>query len=137
MPIPVFTEDWAQACRDQINHRPAYRETATAWEGDVILAMASEDRSPERAVYLDLWHGECRAARVASAEDLDQARYVLSGAPACWRQVLRGELAPLLAIMTGKLRLARGSLASLIPYMSAARELVMAAMAVETVFPGE
>jgi putative sterol carrier protein len=54
-----------------------------------------------------------------------------------WRRVLHGEVAPLMAIMTGRLVLTRGSLAALIPYAMAAKALVDAASAVPARFPGE
>ena len=134
----VFTDHWAKACAQELNTRPSYREAALTWEGAIVLVMAPEGGGGEttgRSVLLDLWHGECRHARVATGEDLDAARYVLQGTPAIWREVLAGRLAPILAIMTGKLRLAKGSFAGLVPYVNAAKELVAAAMAVETTFP--
>ena len=137
MPADAFTHAWALAYLDQINQRPSYRQAAAEWEADVALVMAAADGIEERAIYLDLWHGECRAARSASAADLERAKYVLSATPAHWRQVLSGEVAPLLAMMTGKLTLSRGSLGSLLPYMKAARELVVAGMSVDTAFPSE
>jgi putative sterol carrier protein len=72
---------------------------------------------------------------VASAQDLEQASYVLSGTAPAWRDVLTGRTAPLLALMSGRIRLTKGSMAALVPYAAAARELVMAAMEMEVVFP--
>ena len=72
---------------------------------------------------------------MATPEDLDATRYVLSGTASGWRGVLSGTMAPLTAIMTGKIRLTKGSLASLVPFAGAARELVVAAMEMEVSFP--
>lgn len=137
MPFPVFSDDWATACADVINKSSAYRAAAATWEGALVLLM-TPDAVPgqERRVYLDLWHGDCRAARAAHAEDETSARYVLAGSESAWRLVLTGKIAPLLAIMTGKLKLAKGSLAELLPYTGAAKELVTAASAIEAIFPG-
>ena len=132
----MFSEAWARACQDLINANTAYREAARTWEGSILLLM-SDGRTSEgdRRVYLDLWHGECREARIANAEDQAAARYVLHGTDAAWRQVLTGELAPLMAVVTGKLRLAKGALMELLPYAGAAKELIAAASRVPTAFP--
>jgi len=131
--LPVFSDAWARACAEMLSAREAYRVAAANWEGAVVLVMAGE--GSERRVFLDLWRGDCRAARAAELADEELARYVLSGTHAAWRQVLTGTLAPLLAIMTGKLRLTKGNLAELVPYAGVARELVAAAAAVPAVFP--
>lgn len=137
MTIEVFSETWARKWCDVLNSRSSYREAAKAWEGAVALAMsqsASSD-SPQRAVFLDLWHGECRTARLATPEDLVTARYVIAGSAAAWREVLAGRIAPLMAVMSGKIRLTKGSMASLLPMAGAARELVAAALEMEVTFP--
>jgi putative sterol carrier protein len=137
MAIEVFSEAWAKAWCRVLNTRPAYQAAAASWEGAVALVMARDGSasSEARSVFLDLWHGECREARVASQGDLENARYVLSGTAPAWRGVLTGTLAPLTALMTGKIRLTRGSMASLVPLAGAARELVNAAAEMEVSFP--
>ena len=135
MPVPVFSDSWAVACAVVLNQNLAYREAAARWEGALLLHMIVDDGSGEsRRVFLDLWHGECRLARAGSAGDEEAARYVLAGGELAWRQVLTGQTPPLMAIMTGKLRLAKGSIIDLLPYINAAKELVAAA-AIEAEFP--
>lgn len=136
MPLPVFSDDWARTCGEALNQNTAYREAASTWEGAVLLQMLpAAPGMPERRVFLDLWHGECRAAHAAVGADEDAARYVLTGTLEAWRQVLTGAVPPLLAIMTGKLKLTKGALADLVPYVNAAKELVTTAAAVPTEFP--
>lgn len=133
----VFSEAWASDWCLTLNSNPVYRSAAATWEGSVALVMTLDGstQSPKRAVYLDLWHGECRAARVASDQDVESATYVLTGLAASWRDVLTGRAAPLMAIMGGKIRVSRGSLASLVPYAAAAKELVATATQMDNVFP--
>ncbi len=125
--------DWCQA----LNSRPAYQAAAEKWEGSVALVMNRDTsrQSDSKAVFVDLWHGECRAAREATQDDLDKADFVLSGTAAAWRDVLTGRLAPLMAVMGGKLRLTRGSMAALVPHAAAAKELVASATAMTATFP--
>lgn len=137
MAIEVFSEAWATEWCRVLNDRPAYQAAAATWEGAVALVMTRGGvaSSEERSVFLDLWHGRCLAARVATPEDLEAARYILSGTAPGWRGVLSGTMAPLTAIMTGKIRLTKGSMASLVPFAGAARELVVAALEMEVSFP--
>ena len=136
MSHPVFSASWATACAAALNAAPAYRAAAATWEGAILLELHPDDTAagPPQRVYFDLWHGDCRAARVASPTDTDAARFVLSGSTGAWEQVLSGRVAPLLAVMSGKLKLTRGSLAELLPYVTAAKELVTAVASVPGVF---
>ena len=61
----------------------------------------------------------------------------MAGTTAAWQQVLTGAVPPLLAIMTGKLKLTKGALAELLPYVNAAKELVLTAASVPSLFPAE
>lgn len=137
MPSEAFSEEWAREWGRVLNDRPSYREAAASWEGSVAVVMTQDSsaRSPERAVFLDLWHGHCRVARAASAADLQTAQFILSATAANWRELFAGRLAPLMGVMSGKIRLARGSMAALVPYAGAARELMAVAMSMETIFP--
>jgi putative sterol carrier protein len=137
MAIEVFSEAWARQWCQELNNRPSYQEAAAAWEGSVALVMTrdSSGKSPAKAVFLDLWHGRCRSAHLATEADLAAARYVLSGHMSGWRDVLSGKLAPLTAVMTGKIRLTRGSMGSLVPFAAAARELVNSAVEMDVSFP--
>lgn len=136
MSLPVFSEAWALACAEMLNRNAAYRTAASSWEGAILLLMTPDNATgEERRVFLDLWHGECRAARAAIPADEAEARYILTGSESNWKLVLTGAVAPLLAIMTGKLRITKGSLAELLPYTAAAKELVTSAAAIASSFP--
>ncbi|HEY7683249.1 MAG TPA: hypothetical protein VH879_11455 [Gemmatimonadales bacterium] len=133
--LPVFSEAWAAACAARINGSEAYRAAAAGWEGVVFLRMAGNSGEIQRGVLLDLWHGECRSARAADGDGEAAARYVLSGTAGAWRQVLTAQIPPLMAIITGKIRLTRGSLLELVPYVNAAQELVRVIASIQADFP--
>lgn len=139
MPLEAFTEEWSRACRESLNARERFRSVGSSWVSPVILVMRADPARgvPEaRAVYLDLYRGECRQARVATPMDFERAEFVLAAQPSTWRRIFRGEQDPITAVMFGKLRLEKGSLPTLMPYAAAAREMVAAASAVETELPG-
>lgn len=130
----VFTASWVDAWAGEIRGSDAYRQAAATWEGSVALAMSGLD-SGERRVFLDLWHGDCREARVASEAELEQADFVLAADVAVWRRILARDLDPIMGLMTGKVKLRRGSLAKLTPQMNASKEMVLAATRVPSSFP--
>ena len=137
--MEVFTQPWCTACCERLNARESYRQAAAGWaEGAVVLVMTADPAQgigDERAVWIDLHDGTCRGSRVASAADRDAAAYVLQADPAGWQRLLAGEIEPVSAMMTGKLRLTRGNLFSLAKYAGAAREMVLAAGEVGGTFP--
>ncbi len=140
MAHPIFSDGWAKACAQQLNDREGYRRAAATWEGSVVLLMTGDPPEAverERRVLLDLWSGGCREARTAVPSDEEPARYVMAGSAATWAQVLTGRLAPLLALITGRLKLVKGSLAELLPHATLAQELVAAAREVDVEDWGE
>jgi len=139
MASEVLTEAWAAAWRDALNASDAYRRAAASWEGAVVAAVRAEPERgiARRAVFLDLWHGECRGARLAADADVDAARYVLTASASTWRELVGGTLDPVAAVMGGRLELTKGSVMGLFPHIAAARELVAAAQALESTLPPE
>lgn len=128
-----LSEEWAKAWGEALATSEEYRKAAQRWEGPVLFRLKGSDR----AVYLDLWHGECRDARAATDSDPETARFILSADLPTWLSVLDGTIAPLPAVMRGRLKLEKGKLSSLMPYTAAARELVQAATCLDTRFPDD
>lgn len=134
----IFTGEWARDWCREINDSDAYREAAEDWEGAVVLTLQPDPSygiDSERSVYVDLWHGECREAREAGADDLEEAPYVIAADPYSWKKVLNGEMGPVTGLMRGKMKLERGSVVELARYVRAAEELVKAATRVEAEYP--
>lgn len=131
---PLFSDEWAAVWAARLNASATYRTAAAAWEGAVVLEIAGEAGRPARAVFLDLWHGACRAARAATPADHAAAEYLFRGGESSWREVLGGRLAPVTALLTGRLTLVRGNLAALLPFATAVRELLASAATFETAF---
>lgn len=134
----IFTASWAEAWCRELNGSGAYADAARDWEGAIVLVLAPDASYgiPEaRAVYVDLWHGECREAREATREDREEVPYLIRADPYTWNRVLEGETDPVASLMQGRLKLKRGSVMSMARYVNAARELVRAATRVDTTFP--
>ena len=134
----IFTDAWAREWAQKINDNESYRKAATKWEGALALVMTPDPDmgiTEERTVVADLWHGDCRGGKAASGGELDDIPFLISATPSVWKLVLAGKTDPIVGLMGGKLKLARGSLFSLIPYAKAAKELVVSAGRVATSFP--
>ena len=138
MPAEIFTPDWAELWSDAINTNADYKAAATKWEGAIGMIMTVDGDMgipSERVVIADLWHGDCRKAWAADAAELDDVPYHIKANPATWKSVLAGKTDPIVGLMGGKLKLAKGSLFALLPYAKAAKELVNSAIAVDTSYP--
>jgi putative sterol carrier protein len=140
MTLDAFSTEWALAWCGALNASAEYRSAAADWEGSVALVMTADAAAgvpDSRGVYLDVGRGACNGARTADAADLDAAAYVIEAAPDVWRDLLTGRAAPLMALMTGRLRLTRGSITALLPFAGAARELVASASSIPVRFPDD
>lgn len=129
--MQAFSSDWAAAYLSAINANSEYAKSSGNWTHGA-LAFALTDGS---AVLLDLHQGVCRGAMsVSIAAALEQAAFVIEGDAAAWQEVLGGKTAPLMALMRGKLKLSKGSIAKLMPFTKAASELVASAQTLPTEF---
>jgi putative sterol carrier protein len=138
MGAEIFCEEWAQLWNDSINSNQDYKKAATKWEGAIAMVMTADPAMgipEERIVIADLWHGDCRNAKAAAAAELDDTPYLIRADPAVWKSVLAGKTDPIVGLVGGKLKLAKGSLFALLPYAKAAKELVRSAIDVDTTFP--
>lgn len=134
----IFTLPWAQAWAGQLNRNPQYRSAAHKWEWPLILILEKDPAHglPEnREIYLDLWHGECREARPAKGDDLQEVPYIISAPLPVWQEILAGQADPMMALTRGRLKLRKGNLLKLARYNQAAKQLLASAVQVETAFP--
>lgn len=136
----IFTPDWAAAWGDELRESARFRRATAKWEGSILLRMEGDAASGitgERAVYLDLVPGDCRDARPATNADRQGATYAIAASASSWLGLVSGELDPLLALMSGRLRLERGALLRLARHVDVARELIAAARRVDFHLPDE
>jgi putative sterol carrier protein len=139
MSVQAFTDEWAKRWAEELNASPSYKAAAGTWEWPLVLKL---ERDPsigiqdDRWVYLDLYRGQCREARLASADDLAAAPFVISAAPHTWKQVFDRQLDPLTGMMRGQLKLEKGDMSVLMQYVIAAKELVDCSLKVDAVLPG-
>ena len=110
MGYPFPSEEWLQALVEVLNTDTRYAKVAKNWEGDIVVVIEPnpderDDRLPT-TLYLDLWHGRCREARVIdpSKEGLPEAKFILRSPIKHIIRIFEGELDPMQAMLTRRLQ---------------------------------
>jgi len=131
----LFPSDkWVKEFCRKLNENKTYEEAAKNWEGDflfIITPDGSLDR--EYIFYVDLWHGKCRKAELVGSREEKKTAYIFEGPYSNWKRLIRGELDPIMAIMTKKFKL-QGDMSKVVRAVKAAKELVLTASKVPTQF---
>jgi putative sterol carrier protein len=109
---PFPSEEWLSAFHELINNDPQYAEIAKNWEGDVLFEVEMEDEGSATAYFhMDLWHGKCRGVEYyLDAQERPRPKYTLTATTARYKSILNGELDPLQAMATRRLKV-KGNMA--------------------------
>jgi putative sterol carrier protein len=130
------TDAWVKALQAELNQSPAYREAAKNWEGDFYFVVSPHNGGQATYLYMDLWHGECRAAYVVEDPQAHTPEFTIEAPLPAWRKVIAGHLDPIQGLMTRQLKL-RGQLLKVMRAPRAATELVRCCTRIETEWPAE
>ena len=113
MPYKFPSATWLQALKEKLNSDEKYAQVARKWEGDLMFHIEPGDNPVEiRYFYLDLWHGTCRDAFIPNETQLTNLKpaYILKAPYEHFIRLLKGELDPMQAMITRKLKV-QGSMA--------------------------
>lgn len=132
--VEVFTPEWTDRLAEELNTDAKFRETAADWTGVLGLRIEVSERD-ERTSILDLSDGRCVTA--GCDPEVLAPDYVISAGTALWRSVLEGKLDPMWGLMSGKLRLAKGSMVELASRGASALRIVECARKIPCTFPGD
>ncbi len=138
MPVIFPNSEWIAAFKDKLNSDERYGRSAVGWEGKVLFIIERDSHFPnQQVVFLDLWHGECReAAILEEGLPMPNARFVLQAPYSNFLPVLRGEIHPMTALTTRKLRL-KGDLAYIVRHLPVSLEFVRCAQEITTAVSGQ
>jgi len=135
--MPVFPSgEWVTQYRDELNRYEPWKEAAKTWEGDFVFEILPDGTgglTEPAYFYIDLWHGECRAARAIGSKDEVKSEFVFSGPYANWVKLIKKEIDPIQGLMTRKFTL-KGNMAKVMRAVKAAKELVNCTSRVPTTF---
>jgi putative sterol carrier protein len=99
------SSDWLVSLKEKLNSDEKYKEIASKWEGDIIFHITPGGALKKELIYyVNLWHGECPGVAVLSAVDEKEAVFVMMAEYDNIVRVLKGELDPMQAMMTRKLK---------------------------------
>ncbi len=103
--------EWLDELHQKLNNDTRYAEIAHRWEGDIIFVIEADDQLKESVcMYFDLWHGASRGVEYDIDLAAQNAAFTISAPYANWVRILEGELNPIQAMATMKLRI-KGSMA--------------------------
>lgn len=125
--MELFGSAWAERLERELGASDDYRAAAAGWKGSLAFVLIPDGApgfTERRDLFLDLAHGNARAVRPALPGDVESASFCLQAPATVWLRLLAGDLEPGVALMGGGLKLARGSMFSLLPHLRAAQELL-------------
>lgn len=141
MSHPFPSQEWCDAYKDAINGNAAYKEGGKDWTHGVVAMVVKAEPSAgiaeDMGMWLDVERGACRACKLVSASEAQNASFVIVAPLARWKEVMKGQIDPIKAMMQNKLKLTKGHMPTIVKYVSASRELVTASSRVDTKFPDE
>jgi len=131
------SSEWLQALKEKLNSDEKYAQTAKKWEGEIVFYIEKGGPIKEVSIfYTDLWHGECRNAfTVETEEKLKELApaYVLTAQYQSFVRVLKGQIDPMQAMITRKLKV-QGSMGYMMRNVPTVLEFVRCAKEIETEF---
>jgi putative sterol carrier protein len=136
--LQIFSPEWVAAFEKELQASEEYAKVAKGWKGAVMLHILAEPSvgfNEDIFVILDLHDGVCRSISLVSQAEADEAEYIISGPYAAWKQVAQKKLGPVKGMMTGRLKLRKGSLGMITRYIKATQCIVDCVAGVDTYFP--
>jgi putative sterol carrier protein len=127
MAHPFPSEAWLEAFEALLNSDKRYAKVAAKWEGDIMFVIESDDGSDEAELrlYMDLWHGKCRSSIIIEpdAPDVPKPKFTLRATRKQFIKVLGGELDPMQAMLTRRLRV-EGNMAYMLRHVPTVLDFV-------------
>lgn len=123
-----FSRPWAEAWRKTLASSREFAAASRGFRGSVAFVVTGDSPGDEgRAVAVEIADGHVVTAATVPVTEAHNARFALGAEPHVWRGILDGSLEPAGAVLSGKVRLLRGSLLTITPHLALARELLHAA----------
>jgi putative sterol carrier protein len=129
MAHPFPSESWLAALEELLNNDERYARIAAKWEGDIMFVIEPDEGSEDESYqyYMDLWHGECRKSYVVLPDDKAVApAFILRATRGEFMKVLKGDLDPMQAMLTRRLRV-EGNMAYMLRHVPTVLDFVRCA----------
>ena len=127
---------WVEGLKNKLNNDEKYARIARDWEGDLVFHIEPDELLEEPlTIYLDLWHGKCRAAEILEAGETPDPTFSLRGPYHHFVRVLTGEWQTMQALLTRKLKL-EGNMAYMLRNVPTILEFVRCCQEITTTYLG-
>ena len=134
MATPFPSDAWIKALKDVLNNDAEYAQIAHNWEGDIVFLVEPNGSSTQSVcLYLDLWHGQCRAAYQLTSPTEKKAAFTLSASLPVFTKIVQGQLDAMQAMMTRQLKVS-GSMVYMMKNVPTVLKFVKCTQKVETEF---
>lgn len=132
--VPFATDAWIKQLGEECGNSQSYRHAAKNWEGDFyfIIEPDTSDQEPIY-MYMDLYHGQCRAAFVDEQRNSKDPEFRISGPMRVWQAIAQKQMDPIKALLTRQL-MVKGNVTKIMRNVRAAYELVNCITRFETDF---
>lgn len=136
MAHPFPSVGWLEAFEEVLNNDERYAKVAAKWEGDFLFIIEPDEGSEDPVIwyYMDLWHGKCRESFDVEpgSEDAPKPQFILRASRMQFMKVLKGELDPMQAMLTRRLRV-EGNMAYMLRNVPIVLDFVRCAGSIEIV----
>jgi putative sterol carrier protein len=139
MTVKVFSAEWADVFKDEVNKSTAYKAAAKGWKWTVGLVVEAEpDKhfAEAKGIVMDLFDGEARDIKIGSAADAQSCDFVITAPYSRWKQVVMKELDATKGMLQGKLKL-KGDLPTIVRYTKASQEMTECTTRIPVEWPDE
>jgi putative sterol carrier protein len=132
MAIQFISDEWIKTLQKELNESEAYRQAARNWEGDFYFCVTPGGPIKDQSIfYMDLWHGECRDAFLATDESVKDPVFKMSASLEVWKKVITKKLDIIQGLLTRQVKL-KGNMAMIMRNVKAAQEIVECCTHLET-----
>ncbi len=123
-----FTENWLNKWKINLEKSETYKRHGRNWNAPILLKVTPPvhhwTHDGYIGIFLNLKYGKCEEIRFAKREDEDIADVILTADEQRWIRLLESKSDPTRSLMTGKLKLEKGSLVLLSTQQKAAKSLL-------------
>ncbi len=132
------SEEWIQALSDRLNDSPDYKIAAAKWEGSLGYVVEPDKGSTDkqRISFMDAYHGEIRESCELETIEERAIDFILRANFATWKSIIKSEIEPIRAVMTGKIKVT-GNRLKLLKNVGAAKVMMECMKSIPTRFEDE
>jgi len=135
----VFSDEWCKAWEEKVRQSEDFKVYNKGWEGDISGIMYKDPAAnvhEDKYLYMLFHDGEVKSIRMTDKETAEKCKFIISGDYARWKQVGKGELDAVKAMMQGKLKL-KGNLPYVVKYVKGVQESIRCLIALDSQYPDD